>query len=254
MKELSGLTIWLVGASSGIGQALAKKFAQNGNYVIVTARSEDALGKLKNEHPSHIEVISGDITKPDSLSEIERRLEQSSDSIDLVLLCAGTCEYDDGPKVDVAMYRRVFELNFFGAAECIRMALPMLKRAKGTVVGISSLACVVPFPRAEAYGASKAAFEYMLQSLAVDLKRFDVSVTIARPGFVKTPLTQRNDFDMPYLMNPEDAADAIIRGIAAKKRMFAFPWQLSWPINFFSFFKSLWLGSIASQFQKQSQL
>ena len=254
MKELTGKTIWLVGASSGIGYALAKKMAENDNFVIVTARNKDALNDMQAEYPEKISVLSGDITNQESLNDIEARLNQTTDSIDLVLLCAGTCEYDDGPQLDVDMYRRVFDVNFFASVACTRIALPMLKRARGVVVGVSSLASVVPFPRAEAYGASKAALEYFLQSLSVDLKETGVQVQVVRPGFVKTPLTQRNDFDMPYIMSAEEAAEAIVAGIVRQKKVFSFPWQLSWTLNFFSLFKGIWMKTIAGGFKKPRRL
>lgn len=254
MNELSGKTIWLVGASSGIGHALARRLIANGNYLILTARNKVALEQLKAEYPEKISVLAGDITNDESLSDIEAGLKQTSDSLDLVLLCAGTCEYDDGPHLDVDMYRRVFDVNFFASVACTRIALPMLKRARGVVVGVSSLASVVPFPRAEAYGASKAALEYFLQSLTVDLKDTGVQVQVVRPGFVKTPLTQRNDFDMPYIMSADEAAEAIVAGIVRQKKVFSFPWQLSLTLNFFALFKGFWIKTVAGAFRKPRQL
>jgi len=248
--NISGKTVWLIGASSGIGFSMAEELASKGNFVIVTARNIHSLDMLKAKFNENIAILEGDITDTYALENLKNKLNGISDIIDLLILCAGTCEYDDGPELQIDMYRRVFEINFFAAISCIKIALPLLKRAKGRIVGVSSLACVVPFPRAEAYGASKAAFEYMLQALSIDLKEQGVKITVARPGFVKTPLTDKNDFDMPYIMAPKEAANAILKGINDEKSIISFPWQLSFPIHLFSYFKSVWLRLFAVKFRK----
>lgn len=254
MADITGKTIWVVGASSGIGYALAEYLAERGNFLILTARSIGALQSLKQRFSTKVAIVHGDITDPCDRERIHQNLKGTTDTLDYLVLSAGTCEYDDGPKLDMDMYQRVFDVNFFGNMACLKMALPMLTRASGSVVGIGSLASVVPFPRAEAYGASKAAFDYFLQSLSVDLKPSGVSVTLVRPGFVDTPLTQKNDFDMPTLVSASYAAEQIAKGMSSRKSVISFPWRLSVVLNTFSVFKSFWMNQIAPRLLKQSQL
>lgn len=254
MATVTGKTIWIVGASSGIGFALAKALLDNENFVIMTARSGDKMRELSERYPNTTAILEADITQPNDLSNLSSRLAEKTDSLDFVVLSAGICEYDDGPHLESDMYRRVFDVNFFANVDCIRMALPLLKRARGSVVGVTSLAGVVPFPRAEAYGASKAAFDYFLQSLKVDLKQSGVNVMLVRPGFVDTPLTRKNDFSMPYLISAEEAAEAMMKGMRTRKTVLSFPWQLSMPLHFFSMFKSFWIYAVAGNFKKQYKL
>lgn len=250
MVVLSNKTIWLVGASSGIGLELARQLAAAKNFVFVTARSIDKLDALRREFPQRVACIPGDITDQDSVASIERMLGDQTDTLDMVILCAGVCEYDDGPSLLTSMYRRVFDVNFFAAVACSNIALPFLKKSRGMIVGMSSMAAVVPFPRAEAYGASKVALEYFLESLKIDLVGSGVDVKIVRPGFVKTPLTDRNDFSMPFILDAQTAAKKIISGLAGRQRIISFPWQMKNILGFFSCFKSFWLATIAKQFRK----
>lgn len=245
--------IWIVGASSGIGRALAEALVREGSFVFVTARDETKLQQLQQLYPSRIGILSGDITDADSLSHIRRSLYERTDVLDVLIQCAGICEYDDGPKLDLAMYRRVFEVNFFAAIACAQIALPLLKASKGRIVGVSSLASVLPFPRAEAYGASKCALEYCLESLKVDLRDSAVSVTIVRPGFVDTPLTQNNDFSMPFLIDAEQAARKVVAGLKQGRAYINFPWQMSFSLRLLANFRALWLRFIAPRLRKAAE-
>ncbi len=254
MQSLVSKNIWVIGASSGIGYELARQLAAVGNFVFLTARSESKMRHLEELFPARVSLLPGDITDKQDLAKIAEALYERIDVLDLVLLCAGTCEYDDGLQLDTDMYQRVFDVNFFAAVACTNIALPLLKRGRGNIVGVSSLASVVPFPRAEAYGASKVALEYFLQSLKVDLTDTDVRVTIVRPGFVDTPLTKKNDFDMPFLVDTNFAAKKIIRGLEKSKSVIDFPWQMSLTLKLFSSFKNIWMRLIAKQFRKTQEI
>ncbi|WP_096087815.1 SDR family NAD(P)-dependent oxidoreductase [Agaribacterium haliotis] len=249
--ELSGLTIWLLGASSGIGLALAEALAKRRNFVFVSARSEDKLLALKRRYPKHIQVLAVDICDEQSLSGCAQQLKAQCDQLDLLVLNAGTCEYDDAPLAELGLYRRVFELNYFAQLACLKQALPLLKAARGRVLVTSSLAMLLPFSRAEAYGASKAALEYSVRSLAIDLHGAGLSFQIVRPGFVDTPLTKQNDFSMPWLMSAEQAAERILLGLKKGRPIISFPWPLRAALKIANWLGPLWLRMAAKMHQKR---
>lgn len=254
MANLMNKTIWVVGASSGIGLALTRALLKTNNFIYATARSTHSLAVLKEQHPNNLAIVQGDITSSDDLQRMQGELYSGTDVLDLVIFSAGTCEYDDGVSLDLDMYKRVFDVNFFACVSCVKIAKPLLMRAGGAIVGLSSLAAVVPFPRAEAYGASKVALEYLLDSMSVDLSDTGISVVKVRPGFVDTPLTQKNDFSMPFLVDTEYAANKIIEGLYLGKKTIDFPWQLSFVLKTFARFKQVWMWLAAKQFRKAQEL
>lgn len=254
MNQVRGKTIWITGASSGIGEAVAARLAQAGNFVIASSRSEQKLESLKARFPSHIALLACDVGNADSMAEAAKKLADITDFLDIVIVCAGTCEYDDGPKLDEAMYQRVMQTNFFGALATIRTALPLLRQAKEKplLVGVGSIVMRAAFPRAEAYGASKAAFDYLFQALKIDLLDQRIDVTLVRPGFVDTPLTQQNDFDMPFIVNTDRAATDIVRGISRRATFVEFPKRLSFILKLAHVFPRFWLSCIAPALRKKT--
>lgn len=257
---ISNATVWVTGASSGIGKALVEQLVAHRNFVIVSARSTSSLKALESRYTGSVAVVPFDVTEWKSLPEIKLRLEAITDHIDILIMCAGTCEYDDGPELNMDLYKRVMDVNYFGVVNTVRVALPLLKRAaqvgsrKPKIVAISSLATLVPFPRAEAYGASKAAMEYLMHSLAVDLKPSKIDVAIIRPGFVDTPLTRKNDFDMPGLMSPTAAAQVILAKVKTNAFFVNFPWPLSFVLRLGRIFPSFWLNSVAPRLVRKGTL
>jgi len=253
-KSITGKTIWLTGATSGIGQALAKRLATMGNFVIISGRRESELQKLVNEFPKKMHALPMDVSDSRSLGAIKQQLEGISDAIDMLVIAAGTAEYEDDLGFEVGMYQRVFDANYFGAVNTLHIALPLLHKAqqKAHIVGISSLSVLVPFPRAQAYGASKIALEYLLNSLRSELPLRKFDVTVVRPGFVTTPLTAKNDFPMPFEMPVEDAVDCIIKGVAKKKRQFSFPWTLTSILTLFSWMPGIWYKFIAPRMKRNT--
>ncbi|AOS98164.1 putative oxidoreductase [Microbulbifer aggregans] len=246
MAAIRDKTIWITGASSGIGKALALRLARNNNFIIVSSRGRDSLLELQKAAPKHIRVLDCDVGDDAAMEEAGDRLASLTDHLDMVVACAGTCEYDDGLTLDVESYRRVFDANFFGVVNTLRQALPLLAHSKKPVfAAVGSLSSVVGFPRAEAYGASKAALGYFLDSVRADTSRVCLQVVHIRPGFIDTPLTESNDFDMPFLMTPEAAAECIENGLERGKHVIDFPRRLSWPLRFLGFFRSLWFRVFA---------
>lgn len=252
MKTITQRTIWLTGASSGIGHALAIRLADMGNFVIVSARRKAVLESMEVARPNLIKALPMDVSDSLSLQRNREYLNEVTDQLDMVIMAAGIAEYEDDLSFDPSLYERVFDVNFHGIVNTLSLALPLLKKseAKAHIVGISSLSVVVGLPRAEAYGASKAAMEYLLNALRTDLPPKHYDVTVVRPGFVSTPMTAQNDFPMPFELPVEQAVAAIVKGIARRKRQVSFPWQLNLLLKFASWFPSLWYKVLAPKMSR----
>lgn len=222
--------VLITGASSGIGRQLARDYANLGNQVWVSARSESALQEVKKEFPSQIHLLPLDVT---SKTDVEKSFEVLQ-KMDLVILNAGSCEYVDVESFDAQIFERVFNVNLMGVVNCTEVLLPRIKKG-GQLAIVGSLARLLPFTRAQAYGGSKAAIHYYTKSLAVDVEEdYGITVHSVSPGFVKTPLTDKNDFQMPFLLEVEDASKRIISGLASKKADVSFPKRLAWTLKFCS--------------------
>lgn len=210
------MTVLITGASSGIGAGLAKSWADDGCQVIACGRGRARLEALQQYSPN-ITLRVFDMTDREAC-----RLALADCSADLIVLCAGTCEYLEQGVVDAALVERVMSTNFQGPVNCLA-ALQTQLLPGSRVALVSSMAHWLPFPRAEAYGASKAALTWFANSLRLDWEPKGIAVTVVSPGFVDTPLTRKNDFAMPGQVSVDDAVKAIRRGLAKGKRHIAFP-------------------------------
>lgn len=255
-RELKNKTVWVTGASSGIGLDVARTLAKQRNYVFVSARSERKLAQLKEAYPENIFVVPLDLCDQESITTAELTLRRHTDHLDVFIACAGTCEYDGNLSLDRGLYERVTCTNYLGLVESVRVALPLLRKSNSdpVILGVSSLSSLVPFPRAAAYGASKAAVDYFLQSLKIDLIDEKIDVLVVRPGFVDTPLTRRNDFDMPFLMSSHDASMEVLRALVKRKLFFDFPAKLSLPLKIMRLFPLVWMRLVAPKLRKAESL
>ena len=238
---ISGETIWVTGASSGIGKQLAMQLAANGNTVIASGRNQQRLQQLQHEQA---DIIPLAIDLVDAHADwISQQLSDITPQLDRIILSAGDCIYFEIDNPDWDIMHKVMDINFHGAVKSIQAALPLLKNApqRGHIVAISSLATAAAFPRAEAYGASKAALSYFLSSLRIDLAAENIDVSDIKPGFIDTPLTQANDFDMPFLMSSEQAAKRILNNIQKRPYEYVFPKRLNWLFRLLSAMPKLWL-------------
>ncbi|WP_282041496.1 SDR family NAD(P)-dependent oxidoreductase [Halomonas alimentaria] len=219
--------IWLTGATSGIGRALAERLLARGDRVALSGRDAAALDELAAGHDNAL-ALPLDVTDRVAVRDAGRQLEAAFGGLDLVILNAGTCEYLDAREFDVDLVERVFDANFHGAIHCIDAALPLLRRARTQggrplLAATSSAAAYLPLPRSEAYGASKAALSHFLEALRLDLDAEGIDVSVIHPGFVRTPLTDRNDFAMPMRIEVDQAAEAILAGLARHRLDIHFP-------------------------------
>ena len=234
--ELTNRKIWLTGASFGMGLELAKRLLENNNSLIVTARSEQALEELAAEYPGKVTIVACDLSQVNAQQTLNKALTQSCDYLDTVILNAGICEYIDAFDFDMDLVDRVTQANYLGFVRCVSCALPLLRKStkRPHLVGISSASAYIGLPRAEAYGASKAAMRHFLQSLRLDVFAAGVDVSIVYPGFVDTRLTRANDFDMPFQLTIAQAVSRIMKGLENRKMEIAFPKRLIWPIRLLS--------------------
>lgn len=239
--------VWITGASSGIGLSLAKQYLDDGWKVIASARSEKALTPLLEAHADLV-FLPFDIADASQVESTRQAIFAHTTHLECAVLNAGTCEYLDltESEPDWQMMDRVMSVNFFGLVNSVDVCLPLLKATPHShLVGVGSQAIQAAFPQAEAYGASKAAVRYFLSSLRMDLKPFDIDVTCLLPGFVDTPLTQKNTFPMPFLMSADDAAKRMYKALGSRPFEFAFPKRLSMMLWAGRHFPKLWLSMLA---------
>ncbi|MGK0502454.1 MAG: NAD(P)-dependent dehydrogenase (short-subunit alcohol dehydrogenase family) [Alteromonadaceae bacterium] len=208
-------TLLITGATSGIGKALALHAAEKGYQVIACGRNQGVLDELASK--PNIKPLKFDVT---SLEDAKQALHNVK--CDVAILNAGTCEYVDIDEFESDMFRRVFVPNFFGVVHCVEALIPSLKRGNKLVI-VDSMARLLPFTRSQAYGASKAALHYFTKSLEVDLHDRGIKVQAVSPGFVETPLTDKNDFDMPMKITATEAAESMLKGIETDKQTVFFP-------------------------------
>jgi NAD(P)-dependent dehydrogenase (short-subunit alcohol dehydrogenase family) len=211
-------SVLITGASSGIGRQLAIDYAKAGYQVIACGRNSQRLRSLTHDRPQ-ISTLTFDVS--DKVA-VRNHLGSLPEIPKLIILNAGDCEYLNHGHIDSELCQRVFASNFFGVINILDEIQQRLQA--GTQIGVmSSAATFLPLPRAEAYGASKAALRYFCQSLALEWRRRGIGFSIISPGFVKTPLTDRNDFDMPMLIDAEQASKIIRKGLAKAKTEIEFP-------------------------------
>ncbi len=221
-------TLLITGASSGIGFEVAKHYAGCGYRVYAGGRNQERLNELAS-FSSNIITFTCDLTNKSSIANISIPFE----SLDILLLNAGNCEYIDDPvKFDGELFSRVITTNLISVGYCLDAWLKLVK-PNGQLAITSSSASFLPLPRAEAYGASKAALNYLTKTLSIDLQPHNISVSLINPGFVQTKLTDKNNFSMPSIITAEKAAEYIVNGLSKRKS------EINFPRKFTFFLKTL---------------
>lgn len=233
--DFQGARVWLTGASSGIGEALIAPLAARGARLAITARRADLLDRLATAARAHggdVRVYAVDVTDRAAVRRAVTAIEADLGGIDVAILNAGGHPPGAGLRFDAQQYVDITTLNYLSVIYCLEAVLPaMLARGRGYIAGMASLAGSRAMPVSGAYGASKAALIHMLDSIRFDLEPHGVKVTVITPGFVKTPLTDRNRFPMPFRIPVDEAASAIIAGLERERREIHFPKVLSWTVK-----------------------
>lgn len=223
MVNWQGRVAWVVGASSGIGRATARLLHQRGAQVIVTARNAEALHEFERQHPGSI-GIAVDATDAPALQRAAEQIVHTHDRIDLVIYCAGHYNAMRATSFDLADAVRHQQVNYVGALNLLAAVLPtMTAKRAGHISLVSSVAGYRGLPNALAYGPTKAALINLAQTLYLDLHPLGIGCSVINPGFVETPLTAGNTFNMPALITPDTAAREILHGWAQGRFEVHFP-------------------------------
>ena len=243
---------WVTGASTGIGRELAIQLAAAGWTVAISARSTDLLEALAAEYPGKIIAAPLDITDAAATAACVAEIQaKTGRPIARAILNAGTYLKDTAATFDLTKFTAQVNVNLLGTANCLAAILPGLLAAKRGQIGIvTSLAGLAGLPGAVTYSTTKAGLLAMCQSLKFDLDKAGVELSAILPGFVKTPLTAKNDFDMPFIMDVEDAAADILKGLNAGTFLIAFPGPLAWPLRFLRTLPAPIFFNLVSRFTK----
>lgn len=225
MRDFRGQRYWLVGASEGLGAALARRLSAAGADLVLSARSASRLAEVAAELPGKAESLALDVSDAAAVRDAAQKIGPVDGVVWLAALYWPMRAQDwDADQVEV-----MCDVNFTGCARVIGAVLPgMVARDRGHVLIVGSLSGFRGLPGAIGYGPSKAGVMALAESLHADLRGSGVTVQLANPGFIKTRLTDKNDFSMPFLMTPEEAADHVFRLMSGRRFSSSFPIPFAW--------------------------
>ena len=220
-----GRRVWVIGASSGIGEAFAEALLERGARVALSARGTRALEALARKFPAEQSmVLPVDVTDASDIDEAYSRLREAWSGFDLLVLLAGTHLPVRAWELNAGTAEHLFTINVFGVVRTLESVIPdLVARGDGGIAVVSSVAGYRGLPTSLVYGASKAALINFTETLYLDLRPKGVSVYLVNPGFVKTPLTDLNEFQMPALISPQEAAEQMLRGFRRGQFEIHFP-------------------------------
>lgn len=225
MRSFAGKRYWLVGASEGLGLALAQKLSAAGAELILSARSAETLATAVAGLPGKATALPVDVGSPDSVAAAAAQLGD----LDGMVFLAGVYWPMRAQDWDAKAAEAMADINFTGCIRALGAALPgMVARGRGHVVITGSLSGFRGLPGAIGYAASKAGTMVLAESLYADLRKTGIAVQLANPGFIRTRLTAKNDFQMPFIMEPEAAADIMFRHMTGNRFKVSFPTVFSW--------------------------
>ncbi len=223
ISDWTGKRIWVIGASSGIGEASAKLLLERGAHVVLSARKQEQLEQIALAYP-YARALALDITDHASLLLGHADILRHWGGIDLVLIAAGSYNEMRADSFDLDKSRALININLLGIYHCLDVVLPgLLRQGSGGIGIVGSVAGLSGLPRALVYGPTKAAIINLCESLFIDLCPKNIAVYMINPGFVETPMTRGNDFTMPALMSAQAAAQALVRGMERGEFHIHFP-------------------------------
>ena len=212
--------VWITGASTGIGREIALQLASQGVKVAASARDAKKLAELG----SGIRPYPLDVTDAEAVKATIQSIEREMGPIDIAILGAGSYSPVEAHKIDAALFSSIITVNYLGVVNGLAGLLPaMLERRAGHISWIASVVGYRGLPKAAAYGPSKAALINLAECIKPELELKGITISVINPGFVETPMTAANDFPMPFLMKPEEAARLTIAGLAKKRFEVAYP-------------------------------
>jgi len=224
----SPLKVFITGASSGIGLALAAEYARRGAILGLVARRGDALAAFQRSHPQNpISIYSVDVRDAEALADAAAQFIAQHGVPDIVIANAGVSRGAVTGQGDLRTFREVMDVNYFGVVATFEpFAAPMIAARRGTLVGIASVAGVRGLPGSGAYSASKTAAAKYLEALRVEMRPLGVGVVTIAPGYVRTPMTAHNPYSMPFLMDADRFAAKAAHAIERRTAYAVFPWQM----------------------------
>lgn len=224
MRDWSGKLYWVVGASEGLGRAVARKISAAGAEVIVSARNAERLEELVDALPGRASAVSMDIADDDSVA----KAAEAVGDIDGLVVLAGVYWPMSAREWDAGKASLTADINFTGTLRVLGRAVPrMVAKDAGHIVITGSLAGFRGVPGAVGYGASKAAVMSLAETMRYDLKGTGVEVQLVNPGYVRTRLTDKNEISMPMIMEPEDAAQRFFEAMNSRRFQTSYPWALA---------------------------
>ena len=231
--------VWITGASAGIGKAVAEKMAHEGFTVYASARSENDLVQMSNEFQGKGKIIPLPLDVTDreaSLACVDKIISESG-SLAIAILNAGTFKPQRAYDLKFEDFEFTLGVNVDGVLNGLLPSIEAMKRAKkGQIAIVSSVAGYGGLPKNGAYGLSKAGLINLAESLKFDLDKMNIKMQIITPGFIDTPLTKKNDFPMPFLMNVDDAADRVVSGLKNQAFEITFPRRFTFMLKFINHF------------------
>ncbi len=244
--------IFLTGASSGIGEALALAMAKRGAVLGLVARREELLREVAEkceQNGGKARYFAVDVTDAKAVAEAAESLRNEFGKIDVLIANAGIGGNDSETRnFNHEAVAKVININLLGAVNTVSAVLPsMLENKSGQLVAVSSLAGFRGLPKSAAYSASKAGMTAFFESVRLDVQKSGIAVTIIQPGFIKTPLTSGRENKMPFIMELGDSIPLFLRAIEKRKKFAAFPWQLASLVRAGKFFPSWLYDKIAGR-------
>lgn len=238
MQGAYGMKVFITGASSGIGEALAHEYAKRhqnqGAFIGLVSRRSERLQELKNTLEEKYKVTCAcytcDVRDAAALTNAAHHFLQQYGTPDIVIANAGVSSGTMTAQAeDTATFQAIMEINVLGLVHTFQPFITTMQQIKqGQLVGIASVAGVRGLPGAGAYSASKAAAIAYLESLRVEMSHHNISVTTIAPGYIRTPMTNINTYSMPFLMDVEIAASKFVDAIERQRRFVVIPWQMGW--------------------------
>ena len=232
MKSEIQKVAWITGGGTGIGKELTKLLADDGWTIIISGRRLNKLNEVRRFRKEKIIPIKLDISSKSQCKNVIKKILGKFKSIDLVFLNAAAYNPGHLDFGDLVSLENVIDINLTGQINCLSYLMPHLKKKKnGKIVFVSSPAGFRGLPNAGIYGVTKSAITFLAESLYIEMLKFNIGVQVVHPGFVKTPMTDKNDFPMPFLMTSAEAAKRIHKKLSTNEFEIYFPKRLIWPMK-----------------------
>lgn len=242
-------TIWIIGASSGIGACLAKILHKNGASLILSARSTDKLNRLNAELDGRHDVLPFDISDFDGTHTAIKNIKDQNKTVDRIICLAGIYEPSAIKDISDENLTKIIAVNLTGIMHFSKCTYNLVSNQKQAQIALcASVAGYVGLPNAQPYAASKAGLISFIQSLRMEADKH-IDIKMINPGFVRTPLTDKNEFDMPFIIEPEDAAQRILKGLQSGAFDINFPKRLTLTLKFISILPDILKIPICSRFK-----